>query len=216
MNSPRKIPEWKADRMDLNLSNKVALVTGGASGIGAACARAFHNAGAKVVLADLNLDAASALAAELGEGAAATKLDVGDPDSCQAMVDFAVQTFGGLDIAVNDTGRVGGPQRGGDVEAEADELWFGECGEDLEPSAERARDQVHHHPGDAVGAADIAYGHDVRMPQSSRRCGFAAEARLDDFVARVLGAQHLHGHRDLELGITRLVHPRVRARAKEA
>lgn len=90
--------------MDLNLSNKVALVTGGASGIGAACARAFHNAGAKVVLADLNLDAASALAAELGEGAAATKLDVGDPDSCQAMVDFAVQTFGGLDIAVNNAG----------------------------------------------------------------------------------------------------------------
>ncbi|MGD9665324.1 MAG: SDR family NAD(P)-dependent oxidoreductase [Novosphingobium sp.] len=90
--------------MNFDLSGKVALVTGGASGIGEACARGFHAAGAKVVIADLNPDAAGALADELGEGATATKVDVADPGSCQAMVDFTIKTFGALDIAVNNAG----------------------------------------------------------------------------------------------------------------
>ena len=90
--------------MNLDFSGKVALVTGGASGIGAACARAFHAAGAKVVIADLNPDTASRLASELGDRAVATQLDVADSASCQAMVDLAVKQFGGLDIAVNNAG----------------------------------------------------------------------------------------------------------------
>ena len=90
--------------MNLDFSGKVALVTGGASGIGAACARAFNAAGAKVVIADLNPDAAGRLASELGDRAVATQLDVADPASCQAMVDFAVAQFGGVDIAVNNAG----------------------------------------------------------------------------------------------------------------
>lgn len=90
--------------MNLDFSGKVALVTGGASGIGAACARAFHAAGAKVVIADLNPDTASRLASELGDRAVATQLDVADSASCQAMVDLAVEQFGGLDIAVNNAG----------------------------------------------------------------------------------------------------------------
>lgn len=90
--------------MNLDFSGKVALVTGGASGIGAACARAFNAAGAKVVIADLNPDAAGRLASELGDRAVATQLDVADPASCQAMVDLAAEQFGGLDIAVNNAG----------------------------------------------------------------------------------------------------------------
>ncbi|MCP5380015.1 MAG: SDR family oxidoreductase [Novosphingobium sp.] len=90
--------------MNLDFSGKVALVTGGASGIGAACARAFHAAGAKIVIADLNPDTASRLASELGDRAVATQLDVADSASCQAMVDLAVKQFGGLDIAVNNAG----------------------------------------------------------------------------------------------------------------
>jgi NAD(P)-dependent dehydrogenase (short-subunit alcohol dehydrogenase family) len=90
--------------MNLDFSGKVALVTGGASGIGAACARAFHAAGAKVVIADLNPDAAGRLASELGDRAVATRLDVADPASCQAMVDLAVEQFGEVDIAVNNAG----------------------------------------------------------------------------------------------------------------
>src|SRR5204863_7423943 len=59
------------------LENKIALVTGGASGIGAATARELARAGARVVIADINLAAGEALAAEL-EGARAVAMDVTD------------------------------------------------------------------------------------------------------------------------------------------
>ena len=90
--------------MRIDLSGKVALVTGGAAGIGAACSRALHGAGAQVVIAGRNRDAAARLAAELGQGALAARVEVTDPASCAALVDLAVETFGGLDIAVNNAG----------------------------------------------------------------------------------------------------------------
>jgi NAD(P)-dependent dehydrogenase (short-subunit alcohol dehydrogenase family) len=89
---------------------KVAIVTGGASGIGEASSRCFAAGGAKVVVADLNLEAAESLAAsirEAGGQAAAVKVDVADPASVEAMVAFAKEKFGGLDIAVNNAG-IGG------------------------------------------------------------------------------------------------------------
>lgn len=89
---------------------KVAIVTGGASGIGAACVKQFAAGGAKVVVADLNLDAAEATAAtvrEAGGEAAAIRVDVADPASVEAMVQFATERFGGVDIAVNNAG-IGG------------------------------------------------------------------------------------------------------------
>ncbi len=90
--------------MNFELNGKVALVTGGASGIGEACIRVFHASGAQVVIADLSEEAGAKLAAELGEGAASVRVDVADAASCQAMVDFAMQQFGRLDIAVNNAG----------------------------------------------------------------------------------------------------------------
>ena len=89
---------------------KVAIVTGGASGIGEACVRQFAAGGAKVVIADINLEAAERLAQsvrEAGGQAAAVRVDVADPASVEAMVTFAKDTFGGLDIAVNNAG-IGG------------------------------------------------------------------------------------------------------------
>ncbi len=85
---------------------KVAIVTGGASGIGAACARQLAAEGAKVVVADLHEAPAAALAAEIG--GAAFALDVSDPARVEAMVAFAEETFGGLHLAVNNAG-IGGP-----------------------------------------------------------------------------------------------------------
>jgi NAD(P)-dependent dehydrogenase (short-subunit alcohol dehydrogenase family) len=77
-----------------------ALVTGGASGLGAATARRLHAAGADVTIADIDGDRGEALAGELGERAAFERCDVTDPGSVQAAVDAAAGAAGGLRIAV--------------------------------------------------------------------------------------------------------------------
>lgn len=78
-------------------AGKVAVITGGASGIGAAAARRFHAEGASVLLADLNAEAGQALASELGEGRARFRMvDVAAWPEVDALVADAVQAFGGL------------------------------------------------------------------------------------------------------------------------
>ncbi|GAA3238345.1 SDR family NAD(P)-dependent oxidoreductase [Pseudonocardia petroleophila] len=90
--------------MDLDLTDQVALVTGGASGIGAACVRELAALGARVVVADLCADAARATATEIGERAYVVTVDVTDAASVAAMVDATVDRYGRLDIAVNNAG----------------------------------------------------------------------------------------------------------------
>ena len=92
---------------DLQFAGKVALVTGGSSGIGEACVKEFARRGARVVVADLDLSAAENMAAALGEQASAIAVDVAAPESVEAMVRSAVERYGGLDIAVNNAG-IGG------------------------------------------------------------------------------------------------------------
>lgn len=82
----------------------VALVTGGGSGIGQATARLLAERGAQVVVADVDGAAAKSTAAEIGISAAAITVDVADGASVEAMVAFAVETFGGLDWACNIAG----------------------------------------------------------------------------------------------------------------
>jgi NAD(P)-dependent dehydrogenase (short-subunit alcohol dehydrogenase family) len=85
----------------------VALVTGGGSGIGAACARALAALGAHVVVADISAasaeDVASAIEAGGGRACART-LDVTDPRAVDALVDAVVEESGGLHVAVNNAG----------------------------------------------------------------------------------------------------------------
>jgi len=86
------------------LTGKVAIVTGAAGGIGAATAEAFRREGARVLLADVNVDAAAALAERLrakGGQATAVRADMGDEDSIQEMVSAAVAAFGRIDILCN-------------------------------------------------------------------------------------------------------------------
>jgi 3-oxoacyl-[acyl-carrier protein] reductase len=84
------------------LSGKAAIVTGGASGFGAGIVRKFVAEGARVMVADINGDAASALAKELG--ATAQQVDVSKNASVAAMVEAAYAAFGRLDILVNNAG----------------------------------------------------------------------------------------------------------------
>lgn len=83
------------------LSGKTALITGAARGIGLAFARAYLDQGARVAICDINLEAARAAAAGLGEGAIAVALDVTDQASIDACVASVEQQFGGIDILIN-------------------------------------------------------------------------------------------------------------------
>lgn len=90
--------------MSERFQDKVAVVTGAASGIGAATARRFIAEGASVVLADLAADAADALALELGGRAMPYVLDVTDQGAVEALMAAAVAQFGKLDIVFNNAG----------------------------------------------------------------------------------------------------------------
>ncbi|MEU1163807.1 glucose 1-dehydrogenase [Streptomyces sp. NPDC005921] len=90
-----------------DFDNQVALVTGAASGMGLATARAFAEAGASVVLADIDQASVENAAKELtaaGHQAIGVACDVTDEDQAAAMVDRAVATFGHLDMAFNNAG----------------------------------------------------------------------------------------------------------------
>jgi len=89
------------------LENKIAIVTGGASGIGEGTVRRFIDEGAKCIIADIQYRRAEELAKELGEGAAPFRLDVADESQVEAAVKFAVSEFGRLDIMFNNAGILG-------------------------------------------------------------------------------------------------------------
>ena len=90
------------------LDGKVAIVTGAASGIGAATARRFVAEGARVVIADLNDAAGEGVTRALGTSAAYRHTDVGSLADLEATVAFAVERFGGLDVIHNNAAVTGG------------------------------------------------------------------------------------------------------------
>lgn len=93
--------------MTTRLDGKVAVITGGASGIGEGTARRFVAEGARVVVADRQADAGAALAGDLGDAARFIATDVTSEDEVAAAVDHAVAEFGRLDVMFNNAGIVG-------------------------------------------------------------------------------------------------------------
>lgn len=88
----------------MQLENRIALVTGAASGLGLATATAFAREGATVVINDLRLEAAEAAAASLGEKHFAVGGDVSSEEAVKAMVETVLARFGRIDILVNNAG----------------------------------------------------------------------------------------------------------------
>jgi len=93
--------------MGNRLANKVAVITGGSSGIGAATAERFIAEGAKVVLGDIQDDIGEAFAANLGDNARFRHCDVTKEDDVEALVNTAIEEFGQLDVMFNNAGIVG-------------------------------------------------------------------------------------------------------------
>jgi len=89
----------------MDFTGRVALITGGASGIGRAVTRQLSQLGARVAIADRNREGAEAVVAELGgDNAMAISVEVADPESANAMADVVTERFGKLDILVHSAG----------------------------------------------------------------------------------------------------------------
>ena len=88
----------------MRIKDKVAIITGAGSGFGEGIAVRFAAEGAKVVIADINGDAAERVANQIGDAAVAIKTDVTNAADVAAMIDLAEQKFGRLDILINNAG----------------------------------------------------------------------------------------------------------------
>jgi meso-butanediol dehydrogenase/(S,S)-butanediol dehydrogenase/diacetyl reductase len=93
----------------VDLTERIAIVTGGASGIGHGIARVLSGQGAAVVVADRNLEGARAAASALGRDSLAVEVDVTKRASVEALVSAALDRFGKIDILVNNAGVPGAP-----------------------------------------------------------------------------------------------------------
>ncbi|ONK65930.1 uncharacterized protein A4U43_C06F2450 [Asparagus officinalis] len=91
------------------LEGKVALITGGASGIGESTARLFCRHGAKVVIADVQDELGESVCGDLGAAASFIHCDVTNEDDISKAVDHAVEKFGQLDVMLNNAGIAGSP-----------------------------------------------------------------------------------------------------------
>ncbi|MBN6886322.1 NAD(P)-dependent dehydrogenase (short-subunit alcohol dehydrogenase family) [Cytobacillus horneckiae] len=107
----------------MKLQDRVAIVTGAASGMGKAIAELYAKEGAKVIVADLNIEGAEAVAEGItnaGGTAKAVKVNIAKLEDIEAMVDTAVSEFGTLDILVNNAGIMDAFEPVGDI---TDEKW---------------------------------------------------------------------------------------------
>jgi NAD(P)-dependent dehydrogenase (short-subunit alcohol dehydrogenase family) len=98
------VAEHERSTMANELSGKVAIITGGASGIGRGCVERFLGEGARVMIADIDRDGGESLASTSGADARFRQTDVAVPDQIGQLIAFTVETFGALHIMVNNAG----------------------------------------------------------------------------------------------------------------
>jgi NAD(P)-dependent dehydrogenase (short-subunit alcohol dehydrogenase family) len=91
----------------IELKGRAAVVTGAAGGIGRASAQALAEAGARVVVADINLAGVEETAAMIGDQALPVQTDVADPAQCEALIQGSVEAYGAIDILFNNAGIAG-------------------------------------------------------------------------------------------------------------
>ena len=111
----------------MKLENKVAVVTGAASGMGKAIAELYAKEGAKVIVADLNLEGAEAVVQNIVENngvAKAVQSNVAKQEDIENMIDTAVKEYGTLDILVNNAGIMDGFEPVGDIQDDRWDLIF--------------------------------------------------------------------------------------------
>lgn len=112
----------------MRLSGKRAIVTGGASGFGEGIVRKFVTEGATVLIADLNIESAEKLVAELGEAVHCCHTNVAEDNSVAAMTKCAKDTLGGIDILINNAGTTHLPAPMEEVtEADFDKVFMVNC-----------------------------------------------------------------------------------------
>jgi NAD(P)-dependent dehydrogenase (short-subunit alcohol dehydrogenase family) len=92
------------DAMTVSLAGKIAIVTGGASGLGRGIVQKFLDTGAEVVIADANDHGGEQLASECGARASFQRADVAVAEDVRTLVQTTVDRFGGLDVMVNNAG----------------------------------------------------------------------------------------------------------------
>ena len=174
------LPEGRA------LAGKVAIVTGGAGGLGRAIAARFVDEGARVVVADANDERGEALATELGEAVAFRTTDVSDADQVQAAVDLAVTHFGGLHVMVNNAGVSGASRRFLDDDLRDFErvMSVNLLGVML-GSQRAARHMAEHGGGSIVNTTSIA-GNNPRAGLIAYRCSQAAVIHANYDVDRII------------------------------
>ena len=90
--------------MNFDFADKVTVVTGAGSGIGAACAKSFATRGAKVVVTDIDEGRTEKVAAEIGENAIAATCDVARMEDLEAVRDTTIERFGRVDLVMNNVG----------------------------------------------------------------------------------------------------------------
>ena len=144
----------------MRLEGMIAVVTGAGRGIGRACAKRFAAEGAAVVIGDVDDEGGAKVAAEIesdGGRATFTRCDVSDPAQATALVQTAVDTFGGLDVCLNNAGII--PIEGSDILETSEAEWDRVVGVNLRGvflvSQAAAREMVKKESGSIINLASV-------------------------------------------------------------